>query len=189
MPLFFKRGKDALPHGWISVAKNSLQTLTAQYGCRRMVRDYMEQIYVPAARRGMAMAADRQAKARKLTEWQKTIPGRFNTCAIKHIEVSGLEGNTVYCGKPFNVKLQLSLGDMKAEELRVQMLLGVTDGVNFTEQPEIIDLAFASEADGVLTYEASCTAKANGLHAYGLRVVPVADPMDHVVRAGFVHWA
>ena len=40
-----------------------------------------------------------------------------------------------------------------------------------------------------ITYEASCTAKANGLHAYGLRVVPVADPMDHVVRAGFVHWA
>jgi hypothetical protein len=154
-----------------------------------MVRDYMNQIYVPAARRGFAMAADRQAKARKLTEWQKTIPGRFNTCAIKHIEVSGLEGNTVYCGKPFSVKLQLTLGDMKAEELRVQMLLGVTDGANFTEQPEIIDLAFVSEADGMLTYEASCTAKANGLHAYGLRVVPVADPMDHVVRTGLVHWA
>ena len=189
VPLFFKRGKDALPHGWIVVAKNSLQSLTAQYGCRRMVRDYMNQIYVPAARRGLAMAADHQAKARKLTEWQKTIPGRFNTCTIKHIEVSGLEGNTVYCGKPFSVKLQLTLGDMKAEELRVQMLLGVTDGANFTEQPEVIDLAFASEADGVLTYEASCTAKANGLHAYGLRVVPVADPMDHVVRAGLVHWA
>ncbi len=189
VPLFFKRGKDALPHGWITVAKNSLQSLTAQYGCRRMVRDYMNQIYVPAARRGLAMGADHQAKARKLTEWQKTIPGRFNTCAIKNIEVSGLEGDTVYCGKPFHVTLQLSLGDMKREELRVQMLLGVTDGVNFTEQPEIIDLAFASENDGILTYEASCTAKANGLHAYGLRVVPVADPMDHVIRAGLVHWA
>jgi hypothetical protein len=135
------------------------------------------------------MGADHQAKARKLTEWQKTIPGRFNTCAIKHIEVSGLEGNTVYCGKPFSVKMQIVLGEMAREELRVQMLLGVTDGANFTEAPQIIELGFTGEADGVLTYEAECTAKANGLHAYGLRVVPCADPMDHVVRAGLVHWA
>lgn len=189
VPLFFQSGSDSLPHGWIAVAKNSLQSLTAMYGCRRMVRDYMEKIYVPAARRGAAMDADRQAKARRLTAWQQSIPGRFNTTSIRSIEVTGLEGDTVYCGKPFNVKLSLVPGDMKREELLVQLVIGVTDGTNFTESPDIIDLSFVGEEDGMFTYEASCTARSNGLYAYGLRVVPFADAMDNVLRSGLVHWA
>lgn len=189
VPLYFQRDSDALPHGWISIAKNSLQTLTAMYGCRRMVRDYMEKIYIPAACRGAAMDANRQEKARRLTAWQKTIPGRFNTASIQSIEVSGLESDTVYCGKPFTVKLTLKPGDMKSDELLAQFVFGVSDGVNFTDEPQIINLTLTDETDGILTYEAACTAKHNGLHAYGLRVVPFADPMDNVLRAGLVQWA
>ncbi|MCQ2443934.1 MAG: alpha-glucan family phosphorylase [Mailhella sp.] len=189
VPLFFQRSGDSLPHGWITVAKNSLMSLTAMYGCRRMVCDYMEKIYVPAARRGSAMDAGRQAKARTLTEWYRTIPGRFNTAAIEAIEISGLEGDTVYCGKPFTVNMTVRLGDMKAEEILAQLVIGVSDGMNFTESPDIVDLALVEEKDGVCRYTASCTAKANGLHAYGLRIVPMADPLDQVVRSGLVTWA
>lgn len=189
VPLFFQRDSDALPHGWIAVSKNSLQSLTAMYGCRRMVRDYMEQIYIPAARRGVAMDADRQAKARSVTAWLQSIPGRFNTTAIQSIELSGLEGDTVYCGKPFTVKLTLTPGDMQKDELLVQFVFGVTDGMNFTDVPQIVNLAFTGEENGNLVYEATCEAQSNGLHAYGVRVVPFIDPMDNVMLSGLVHWA
>jgi phosphorylase/glycogen(starch) synthase len=189
IPLFFQRSSDAIPHGWITVAKNSMQSLTAMYGCRRMVRDYMEQIYVPAARRGIAMESDHQAKAKRLTSWQQSIPGRFNTCTIQSIEVTGIESDTVYCGKPFHVKLALQLGEMNAEELKVQFVIGISDGEDFTEQPDIIDLSFTEERDGIRMYEADCQTRVNGLHVYGFRVIPVADPMDHIVRSGLVHWA
>lgn len=189
LPLFFQRDSDALPHGWITVAKNSLQSLTAMYGCRRMVRDYMEKIYIPAARRGAVMDADRQAKARSVTAWQQSIPGRFNTTAIQSVELSGIDGDTIYCGKPFSVKLTLNPGDMNREELLVQFVLGVTDGMNFTEEPQIVNLSLTGEKDGMLVYEASCEAKANGLHAYGVRVVPFIDPLDNALRSGLVHWA
>lgn len=189
LPLFFHRDSDSLPHGWITVAKNSLQSLTAMYGCRRMVRDYMEQIYIPAARRGVAMDADRQAKARAVTAWKQNIPGRFNTVVIQSVELSGLDGDTVYCGKPFAVKLTLTPGDMKREELLAQFVLGVTDGMNFIDEPQIVNLALTGEEDGKLVYEASCEARENGLHAYGVRVVPFIDPLDNVLSSGLVHWA
>ena len=189
VPLFFQRDSDALPHGWIAVSKNSLQSLTAMYGCRRMVRDYMEKIYLPAARRGVAMDADRQAKARSVAAWLQSIPGRFNTTAIQSIELNGLDGDTVYCGKPFTVKLTLDPGDMKKEELLAQFVFGVTDGMNFIEEPQIVNLSLTGEADGKLVYEAACEAKSNGLHAYGVRVVPFVDPLDNVMLSGLVHWA
>ncbi len=190
LPLYFQRGEDALPHGWIKVAKNSLQSLSAMYGCRRMVRDYMNTIYIPAARRGLAMEADHQAKARMVTAWQKNIPGRFNSASIQSAELSGFDGNTVYCEKPFGVKLVLAPGDMKKEELRVQFVLGLTDGLNFIEEPQIVDLAKTGEnEEGHWVYEAVCEAKSSGRHAYGVRIVPVIDSMDNVMSSGLVQWA
>ena len=133
--------------------------------------------------------ADRQAKARSVAAWLQSIPGRFNTTAIQSIELDGLDGDTVYCGKPFTVKLTLDPGDMKKEELLAQFVFGVTDGMNFTEEPQIVNLSLTGEEDGNLVYEAACEAKSNGLHAYGVRVVPFVDPLDNVMLAGLVHWA
>ena len=78
---------------------------------------------------------------------------------------------------------------MKKEELLVQFVLGVTDGMNFTDEPQIVNLSLTGEEDGSLIYEASCEARVTGLHAYGVRVVPFIDPMDNVMRSGLVHWA
>ena len=95
----------------------------------------------------------------------------------------------MYCGKPFTVKLTLAPGDMQKDELLVQFVFGVTDGMNFTDVPQIVNLAFTGEEDGNLVYEATCEAQSNGLHAYGVRVVPFIDPMDNVMLSGLVHWA
>jgi hypothetical protein len=69
------------------------------------------------------------------------------------------------------------------------MVLGATDGTNFISDPEIIDLEQTGDYDGILVYEATCKARVNGPHAYGLRVVPCVDPLDNIMHAGLVHWA
>ena len=189
VPLFFRRDDSDIPHGWLEMAKNSMQSLTPMYSSRRMVREYLEKIYVPCAQRGVAMDAGRQAKARSMAEWLRSLPGRFNTLSISDIELDGIKDNSLCCGRPFHVKLSLYPGDMSLDELRVQLVIGPSDGTNFTEQPEIIDLAYAGENDGQHTYEASCAVSANGTHAYGLRVVPCRDPLDNILHAGLVHWA
>lgn len=50
-PLFFDRGEDLLPRGWIRAMKESIRTLTPQFSAHRMVRDYLELGYLPAAMR------------------------------------------------------------------------------------------------------------------------------------------
>ncbi|MBP3730445.1 MAG: alpha-glucan family phosphorylase, partial [Mailhella sp.] len=140
IPLFFSRDESGLPCGWLQMAKNSLQSLVPMYSSRRMVRDYMEKIYIPAARRGAAMDADRQEKARFMAEWLRTVPGRFNTAVIQGIELEGVNDDSISCGEPFKVRLELLTGEMKPEELKVQFVIGPTDGTHFTAAPEVVDL-------------------------------------------------
>ncbi|MGE5233392.1 MAG: alpha-glucan family phosphorylase [Acidobacteriota bacterium] len=49
VPLYYERDEHALPRRWIAMMKRSIATLTAQFSSTRMVRDYVEQAYLPVA--------------------------------------------------------------------------------------------------------------------------------------------
>jgi len=51
-PLFFDCGADDVPHGWVRVMKEAMRTSIAAFGTRRMVKEYIQQMYVPAMRGG-----------------------------------------------------------------------------------------------------------------------------------------
>ena len=53
-PLFYDRGPDGVPHGWIEVVRHAIQTVTPAFSARRMMKEYVERMYVPAARDGKA---------------------------------------------------------------------------------------------------------------------------------------
>jgi starch phosphorylase len=62
VPLFYKRDANDLPVDWIKMMKASMATVTPRFSAARMVRDYTEQAYLPAAKRGGAVqAAQEQA--------------------------------------------------------------------------------------------------------------------------------
>jgi glycogen phosphorylase len=52
VPLYYARGPDGLPHGWLQVMKRAIQTGVLPFSARRMVKEYTERLYVPAARVG-----------------------------------------------------------------------------------------------------------------------------------------
>lgn len=49
-PLFYDREGNGVPHNWMRMAKESIRTLTPMFTTRRMVKEYIEQMYIPAAR-------------------------------------------------------------------------------------------------------------------------------------------
>ena len=49
-PLYYGRDEEGLPRNWIRVAKNAMMTNAPAFSTRRMVRDYIETLYIPALR-------------------------------------------------------------------------------------------------------------------------------------------
>lgn len=48
VPLFYDRDADGIPHGWLRVVKASIRTCAPRFSTRRMVKEYVERMYVPA---------------------------------------------------------------------------------------------------------------------------------------------
>src|SRR5689334_9153726 len=49
IPLYYKRDRDGLPRGWIKRMKRTIRTLGWRFNADRMVMDYTQKCYVPAA--------------------------------------------------------------------------------------------------------------------------------------------
>ena len=49
VPLYYQRDADGLPHGWINLAKEAIRTVAPRFSARRMLIDYVETLYGPAA--------------------------------------------------------------------------------------------------------------------------------------------
>ncbi len=47
VPLYYQRDADGVPRGWVQVMKESMRTVAPTFSMRRMMKEYVDQIYVP----------------------------------------------------------------------------------------------------------------------------------------------
>jgi starch phosphorylase len=48
IPLYYKRDQTEIPRDWIARIKDSLKTNVPQFSTRRMVKEYVERLYIKA---------------------------------------------------------------------------------------------------------------------------------------------
>jgi starch phosphorylase len=48
VPLFYDRGGDGVPHGWMRMEKRALRTIPWRFSAERMVTEYVRYCYLPA---------------------------------------------------------------------------------------------------------------------------------------------
>ena len=51
VPLFYERSEDDVPSGWLSTVKKSIQSIAPAFSTARMVKEYTQQMYLPAMTR------------------------------------------------------------------------------------------------------------------------------------------
>jgi starch phosphorylase len=49
VPLFYERDARDIPTGWLRVVRQAIRTVTPAFSSRRMMKEYVETMYVPAA--------------------------------------------------------------------------------------------------------------------------------------------
>ncbi len=50
VPLYYRRDRNGVPHGWIRMAKESIYSIAPAFSARRMMREYVDKMYLPAMR-------------------------------------------------------------------------------------------------------------------------------------------
>jgi glycogen phosphorylase len=48
VPLYYERDRVGIPHRWMGIVKEAIKTITPEYSACRMMREYTQQMYLPA---------------------------------------------------------------------------------------------------------------------------------------------
>jgi starch phosphorylase len=49
IPLYYERDRMGVPHRWIGIVKEAIKTVAPTFSACRMMREYAQQMYLPAA--------------------------------------------------------------------------------------------------------------------------------------------
>ncbi|MEV8596879.1 glycosyltransferase family 1 protein [Streptomyces sp. NPDC052012] len=169
-PRFYERGDSGLPDRWIEMVRRTLSLLGPKVLAGRMVREYVERLYAPAAHAHRAMDPD---SARELAEWKARVRSAWHGVTVDHVETSAAPP-TAELGSTLALRVRVGLGDLGPDDVEVQAVAGrvdeedrITDGTPVPLKP-----AGAPDQEGRWVYEGPLALDRTGPFGYTVRILP-----------------
>jgi starch phosphorylase len=184
-PAFYERDEQEVPRRWIEMVRHTLQTLGPKVLASRMVRDYVERYYVPAAqslRRTVDGDGDGQAAfdpARELADYRRRAYRAWPHIEITDVDSTGLP-DTPVLGSKLTLTATVELAGLRPEEVTVEAVIGRVDAGDALVDPITIEMSHAGTAGGGgEIFSTTTPLPVAGAVGYTVRVLP-----NHPMLAG-----
>ena len=170
-PPFYER-TDGVPERWVELVRHTLTTLRPQVQATRMVREYAQRLYAPAARAAAAVTADGYAGAKELADYRARLAVSWSRVAILGVDASGLP-DTPVVGAPMTVRAAVRLAALDPSDVVVQAVVGQVDEADELRGARTVAMQHVGPADGEgERFEAVVALPYAGLTGYTVRVMP-----------------
>jgi starch phosphorylase len=171
-PHFYTRDERGVPLGWVEMIRHTLATLSPKVQATRMVAEYVDTLYAPAAATHRALTAGAYAGARELAAWKARVRGAWPDVRVEHVESEGV-GDVVQVGDALTVHAQVRLGALTPADVEVQAVYGrATENDNLREPTTRALAAGPAGPDGAYRFSGDIPLHRSGAFGYAVRVVP-----------------
>ncbi|HTO01396.1 MAG TPA: hypothetical protein VL068_12040, partial [Microthrixaceae bacterium] len=187
LTLYYEDRHDGVPRGWAKRVKESLRTLGPFVGAHRMVEDYVDELYLPAARRSQELTRGNFGGARTLAAFRNRLSENWHNIHIDSVEASEDVGDL---GTAREVTASVYLGGLGPDDVQVQLFAGHVGQSGELENTTITRMTASGQPDGShFRYRADAQLDTAGRMGVTVRVVPHHDLMANPVEFGLVAWA
>jgi starch phosphorylase len=169
VPMFYER-KEQTPREWIRRVKQSLMYISPNFDCRRMVREYMNELYEPAHSQHVRLVQSDFRLIHEKAQWNTRIREVWDR--VHFVEAGAGPGGTVISGKPVPVRAAIDLAGLKPQDVRVEVVVGRVDNNGNLEDTEVLVLPPVESQGTVAIFEKDVVPERTGRLGYALRVSP-----------------
>jgi starch phosphorylase len=114
VPLFYERDANAIPRAWIARIRASLSQLAPRFSSNRMLQEYVDECYRPAAKRYAERSASGSRNAAELDTWARKLHERWDEVHFGTLQQHREDGSCSFV-------LQVYLGEISPDEVAVQL--------------------------------------------------------------------
>jgi starch phosphorylase len=180
IPLYYNRDRDGVPHGWVARVKQSMRLLCPVFNTNRMVRQYVDEHYLPAARRYRAMTANRMAEAKSLAAWKAQVRWHWERIRIEESAAQARDGVITF-------RARVSFGPLHPEDLSVQAYAEPISNNGTQSSAEVVTLEPRRAESGGALYEGRVRTRRPAEH-FTIRVVPQHPNARQPLDVPLVRW-
>jgi starch phosphorylase len=184
-PLFYDR-TDGVPRQWLAMVRHTLASLGPQVQASRMVQEYVNTQYTPAATAVELADAEGFRAARELAAYRERLSGSWPHVRVTSCDLSLKGSDTPVLGDRIAVRASVDLAGLASSDVQVQAVIGrVADS---DELYDVVTVPMAPDGDG--QYAAEVSLPHAGSLGVTARVLPnhelLASPVElgRVVLAG-----
>jgi starch phosphorylase len=188
VPMFYDRGGDGVPRRWVKTMKASMRTCCPVFNTNRMVSEYTERFYLPAARRWHRFQEESAQVARDVAAWRHKVIEKWGEVRIESIDARIPEETTV--GNQLPVNAIIHLGSIDPEEVSVELYYGPIDAEGSITAGNSAPLKHVGSNGSAAThrYSGAIPCEYSGQYGYALRILPRHPEMAARYHVGLVRW-
>jgi starch phosphorylase len=179
VPEFYERDADGIPRAWVARIRASLSRLTPRFSSNRMLAEYLERLYLPAAQSYRRRTDGRLRLARELRQWMHDLHHQWEGIHWGKLAVETTAGANVF-------RIPVYLGEIPPESVTVELYAEPWPGGPAERRPLRPDRPLSGAAGGYL-YAAEVPADRPAAD-YTPRVVPAHPEAVVPLEARFIRW-
>lgn len=188
-PLFYdtdnETGRSA---GWIEYIKNTVAQVACNFTTNRMLSDYIRQYYEPESARSSSLVADDFKVAREIAAWKKHLRREWANVSVVSVVKPDDSYDSMSIGNVFNSEITLNIGDLRPEDIGVELLFATTDRKGKLHIQEKFEFAPVEVHDEVAVYRASILPERAGLYQVAARIYAKNALLPHRQDFELVRW-
>ncbi|MGQ4415914.1 glycosyltransferase family 1 protein [Streptomyces sp. SAS_269] len=183
-PRFYERGRGGLPDRWIEMVRRTLGRLGPKVLAGRMVREYVDRLYAPAAQSHRALTPD---TARELAAWKARVRAAWPGVSVDHVETTATTA-TAELGTTVGLRVRVGLGELEPDDVEVQAVSGRVDAEDRITEATAVPLKPTSTPDleGRRLYEGPLSLDRTGPYGYTVRILPAHRLLTSAAELGLV---
>lgn len=195
IPLYYAKPDGRLPLAWIQLMRESIRTIVPVFNTHRMVSEYNERLYEPAAAAFTALNANHCANAVALSNWKADIRSQWPQVRVIDYSIAYQipDGKTAreifFVGEQLKVTAHVHLGPVKPGNVRVQAYYGPVEKNRITSAT-CSDLELEKAVDGAnYLFSGRIPASESGSYGLNVRVIPTHPHITQEHELRLITWA
>ncbi|MFN0313670.1 MAG: alpha-glucan family phosphorylase [Burkholderiales bacterium] len=187
IPTYYRRNDMGYSPDWVRMAKRSMATLMPRFSSIRMLTEYLQYFYVPAARQGARIQDEDFRGAKELAVWKARVRNGWSNVQIRRLDTPR---RNVWFSESISVEVAVQLNGLRPGDVIVEVLLQ-----RETSEPHLqvksgypLTCLEGTTDRGEHRYKLDLTPDMCGKLEYRVRVYPHHSLLAHPFEMGMMHW-
>ena len=190
VPLYYAKPDGKLPLAWLQLMRESIRSVTPIFNTQRMVKEYTEQLYIPAARSYENFSRNGCGAATHVSQWKTQIRKDWPAVKISDVQIGNKDRQSILVGESLEITARVHLGAVDPQHVRVEVYHGEVDNGDIRNpSATLLNQTGNADGNGNYIYQGAVPASESGTYGFSVRVMPTHPCLMQMHELRLITWS